>query len=200
MRSLKVVIPLVVLALLVGCAKPPTADINAAQAALQTAEQNPDVTTYAPDQLKAAQDKLAQLQSELDLQAKKGALSRNYDAAKNLALETTAAADALSSEAEAAKQVAKNNAAAAIDELTKTLIPQAQSGIAMARRVRGIKLDFAALTAALNQARTQTAEAQTAYNNGDYATALSTADAVKSALAQESTQVADAISAARTAK
>ena len=200
MRSLKVIIPLVILALLVGCAKPPTADIDSAKAALQTAEQNSDVSTYAQDQLKAAQDKLAQLQSELDLQAKKGALSRNYDAAKNLALETRAAADALATEAEAAKEVAKNNAAAAIDELTKTLIPQAQSGIAMARRVRGIKLDFAGLTAALNQAKAQVADAQTAYNNGQYATALSTADAVKSAIAQESTTVADAISAAKASK
>ncbi len=200
MRFLKVLIPIVIVAALVSCAKPPTADVDAAKAAVQAAAQNTDITTYAPDQLKSAEDKLAQLQSELDLQASKGTLSRKYDAAKNLALETKAAADSLAADATAAKEAVKANAAAAIDELSKTLIPQAQTGIAMARKVRGIKLDFAALTAALNQAKAQVADAQTQFNNGEYATALATADAVKSALAQASTSVADAISAAKTAK
>jgi hypothetical protein len=65
MKALKVLIPVALVLALAACAKPPQADIDAARKAVTAAAKNADVVAYAPDQLKAAQDKLAQMETEL---------------------------------------------------------------------------------------------------------------------------------------
>jgi hypothetical protein len=199
MRFLKVLIPLLVLAMLVACAKPPQAEVDAAKTALDTAVANPDVAAYAPSALQAAQDRLAQLQSELDAQAAKGALSRKYDEAKNMALEAQAAAEGLAAQAATAKEQTKAEAMTLLNELA-IAVPEAEKGLAQAKRVRGVALDFKALTASLAQAKTEVAAADTAYNSGDFATAKATAAAVKDSLAQGQQVVADAVAAAKVSK
>lgn len=199
MRFLKVVIPLLVLAALVACQKLPQAEVDAAQAALDTAVQNPDVAAYAPDELQAAQDRLARLQAELDAQAAKGALSRKYDDAKNMALEAQAAAEGLAVQATTAKEQTKAEAMTLLNDL-RVSVPEAEQGLAQARRVRGIRLDLKGLTASLAQAKTEVAAAEDAYNRGDYVTARATAAAVKGSLTQGQQVVADAIAAAKVSK
>jgi small-conductance mechanosensitive channel len=199
MRLLKVVLPLLVLAALAACSKPPQAEVDAAKAALEAAAQNADVTAYTPDALQAARDRLAQLQAELDAQAAKGTLSRKYDTAKNMALEAQAAAEGLAAQAATAKEQTKAEAMTLLNDLRLT-VPEAEQGLAQARRVRGVKLDFKALTASLAQAKTEVAAAEAAYNNGDYATAKATAAAVKGSLTHGQQVVADAVSAAKTSK
>ena len=88
MRYLKVLIPVVLIAALGACAKPPQADIDAAKAAVATASQNPDIVAYAADTLKTAQDKLAQMQTELD--------AKHYDKVKSLAMDAKSAAESRS--------------------------------------------------------------------------------------------------------
>ena len=199
MRFLKVLVPLLVLAALAACTKPPEAEVNAAKTALDAAAQNSDVTAYASDELQAARDRLAQLQAELDAQAAKGALSRKYDTAKNMALEAQAAAEGLAAEAAAAKEQTKAEAMTLLNELA-IAVPEAEKGLAQAKRVRGVALDFKALTASLAQAKTEVAAADAAYNSGDFATARATAAAVKDSLAQGQQVVADAVAAAKVSK
>jgi hypothetical protein len=199
MRFLKVLIPLLVLAMLAACAKPPQAEVDAAKTALDTAVANPDVAAYAPSALQAAQDRLAQLQSELDAQAAKGALSRKYDEAKNMALEAQAAAEGLAAQAATAKEQTKADAMTLLNELA-IAVPEAEKGLAAAKRVRGVALDFKALTASLAQAKTEVSAADAAYNSGDFATAKATAAAVKDSLAQGQQVVADAVAAAKVSK
>lgn len=199
MRFLKVLIPLLVLAMLAACAKPPQAEVDAAQAALTTAVANPDVAAYAPGALQAAQGRLAQLQAELDAQAAKGALSRKYDEAKNMALEAQAAAEGLAAQAATAKEQTKAEAMTLLNGLA-VAVPEAEKGLAQAKRVRGVSLDFKALTASLAQAKTEVAAADAAYNSGDFATAKATAAAVKDSLASGQQVVADAVAAAKVSK
>jgi hypothetical protein len=199
MRFLKVIIPLLVLAMLAACSKPPQAEVDAAKVALDTAVANPDVASYAPGALQAAQDRLAQLQSELDAQAAKGALSRKYDEAKNMALEAQAAAEGLAAQAATAKEQTKADAMTLLNDLA-IAVPEAEKGLAAAKRVRGVSLDFKSLTASLAQAKTEVSAADAAYNSGDFATAKATAAAVKDSLAQGQQVVADAVAAAKVSK
>jgi hypothetical protein len=199
MRFLKVLVPLLVLAALVACSKPPQAEADAAKAALDAAVQNPDVAAYASDELQAARDRLAQLQAELDAQEAKGTLSRKYDAARNMALEAQAAAESLATQAATAKEQTKAEAMALLNDLRIT-VPEAEQGLAQARRVSGVRLDFRSLAASLAQAKAELAAAEDAYNNGDYVTARATAAAVKGSLTQGQQVVADAIAAAKVSK
>lgn len=199
MRFLKVLLPFLLLAALVACSKPPQAEIDAAQAAVAAAAQNSEVAAYAPDALQAARDRLARLQAELDAQAAKGTLSRRYDVARNMALEAQAAAESLAADAAAAREQTKAEAMTLLNDL-RLAVPEAEQGLAQARRVPGIRLDFKSLTASLAQAKNEVAAAENAYASGDYITARATAEAVKGSLTQGQQVVADAISAAKASK
>jgi hypothetical protein len=199
MRFLKVLVPLMVLVLLAACSKPPQAETDAAKAALEAAVQNPDVAAYASDELQAARDRLSRLQAELDAQEARGALSRKYDTAKNMALEAQAAAESLAAQAVTAKEQTKAEAMTLLNDL-RIAVPEAEQGLAQARRVSGVRLDFRSLAASLAQAKAEVAAAENAYNNGDYVTARATAAAVKGSLTQGQQVVADAIAAAKVSK
>src|SRR5262245_59672517 len=79
-------------ALLVGCAKPPQADVDAAKAAVQQAR-SMEAADYAPDALRAAEDAQAQLDTELKAQEEKFALFRSYKKATELAATAKAAGE-----------------------------------------------------------------------------------------------------------
>jgi outer membrane murein-binding lipoprotein Lpp len=84
----------VTVALVSGCAKAPREAMDSASNLLTQAEtQEADV--YAPEQFKAAQDSFAAAQTEIDLQAGKFAMVRDYDRASEL----LAAASRLATEA-----------------------------------------------------------------------------------------------------
>ena len=191
MKYIKVVLPIALVAALIACAKPPQADIDAARAAVSAAAGNADVTAYAPDSLKAAQDKLAQMETQLT--------AKKYDQVKTLAQQAKAAADAAVSDAATNKQKAQADATTLIDALKKA-IPDASSKIAAARRVRGIKVDFTALTQQLAAASAAVADAEKDLNAGNYASALQKATAVQNQLADGEKTLSDAIQAASAKK
>jgi TonB family protein len=93
---------------LTGCGAPPSADIDAAKAALDKAMTD-GAGQYAADALKAAQDARAALDAELAVQD--GKWFKSYDKAKELAAAAKAAGDKASADAVAAKE--KADAAAA---------------------------------------------------------------------------------------
>jgi hypothetical protein len=187
MKFAKVFLP-IVLALVVGaCAKPPQADIDAARAAVAAAGKNADVVAYAPDTLKAAQDKLAQMETELT--------AKHYDKVKALALDAKATAGTAANDAARGKEKAQADATALIAAL-KQALPDAAKKIAAARRVRGIKLDFAALNRQLGEAQVAVADADKDLADGNFASALQKAVAVQAQLSDGEKTIADAIQAA----
>jgi TonB family protein len=94
-----------------GCAAPPSADVDAARAAVDKAVSDSG-GKYGADAVKAAQDALAALDAEL--KAQDGKWFKSYDKAKELAAAAKAAADKASAEAVAAK--AEADAAAAKEQ------------------------------------------------------------------------------------
>jgi TonB family protein len=114
---------------LTGCAAPPTADIDAARAAVDRAVTS-GAGQYATEALKAAQDARAALDAEMA--AQDGKWFKSYDKAKELA----AAAKAAGEKAAAEAAVAKQNADAAAAKAQADAEAQAQAK-ASALRVGG---------------------------------------------------------------
>ena len=191
MSSLKIMVPVLLVLALFACAKPPQADIDAARAAVAAAAKNPDIVAYAPDTLKSAQDKLAQMDTELG--------AKHYDKVKTLALDAKAAAEAAVNDAARNKQKAQADARTLIDALKKA-IPDAEKKAAAARNVRGIKLDFGALAKQLSDAKAAVADADKDFAAGNFADALRKAIAVQNQLNDGEKAVSDAVQAAAARK
>ncbi len=186
MKYAKVLLP-IALALIVGaCAKPPQADIDAARTAVAGAAKNADIVAYAPDTLKSAQDKLAQMETELT--------AKHYDKVKALALDATATAGTAANDAAKGKEKAQADATALIAAL-KQALPDASKKLAAAKKVKGIKLDFAGLTKQLADAQAALADADNDLANGNFASALQKATAVQAQLSEGGKMVADAVQA-----
>ena len=91
-----------------GCASPPTADVDAAKAAVDKAT-TARADQYAAESLKSAQDARAALDAEL--KAQEGKVLKLYDKTKELAIAAKAAGDKATADAVAGKE--KADAAAA---------------------------------------------------------------------------------------
>jgi len=91
-----------------GCGAPPTADVDAAKAALSNAV-TAGARDYAAASLKAAEDAQAALDAEL--QAQEGKWFKSYDKAKELAGAAKTAAEKAAADAATAKQQAEAEAA-----------------------------------------------------------------------------------------
>jgi TonB family protein len=104
-----------------GCAAPPTAEVDAAKAAVDRAVTD-RADQYAAESLKAAQEARAALDAELAAQQAKW--FKSYDRAKELAIAAKAAGEKAAADAAAARQqadaaAAKEIAAAAAREKAK---------------------------------------------------------------------------------
>jgi hypothetical protein len=155
------------------------------------AAKNPDVVAYAPDTLKSAQDKLAQMETELT--------AKHYDKVKALALDAKATAGSAASDAARGKEKAQADATALIAALKKAL-PEGSRKLAAARQVRGIRLDFAALTRQLSNAQAAVADADRDLADGNFASALQKAVAAQGQLSDTEKAIADGIRAATRGK
>jgi TonB family protein len=93
-----------------GCAAPPSADVDAAKAAVDKAAAD-RADQYAAASLKAAQDARAALDAEL--KAQEGKWVKSYDKAKELAVAAKAAGDKAAADAVAGKEKAEAVAAKA---------------------------------------------------------------------------------------
>lgn len=93
-----------------GCGAPPTADVDAAKAAIEKAASE-RAGQYASASFKAAQDAQAALDAEL--KAQEGKFIKSYDRARELAAEAKAAGDKAAAEAGAEREKAEAAAARA---------------------------------------------------------------------------------------
>ncbi len=172
-------------ALAIGaCAKIPQAEIDAARSAVAAAIADNDVLTYAPDSLRAAQEKLSSLDAELAAQQKKSPVSRAYDRSVALAKEAVTAAHVAQSDAQVNKQQAARDAAALIEKI-RAAIPEFEMKVWAARRVKGIKLDaITSLSLLVDEARLALNDARKDLDSGSFAAARAKAMAIQDWLAQ----------------
>jgi TonB family protein len=91
-----------------GCGAPPTAEVDAAKAAVDTAASE-RAGQYAGESLKAAQE--AQTALEAELKAQEGKLIKSYDRTRELAAAAKAAGDKAAAEAVAGRERAEAVAA-----------------------------------------------------------------------------------------
>jgi TonB family protein len=112
---------LAVAVVIAGCASPPSADIDAAKAAVEKAAAAQGAQ-YAPESLKAAEAALAALDAELKTQEAKWFPS--YEKAASLAADAKAAGEKAAAEAAAAKE--KADAAAAAEKAAAEAVEQAR--------------------------------------------------------------------------
>jgi hypothetical protein len=182
MKRARAFIVLAVLLSLASCASPPQSDIDAARKALDTVTQDADVITYAPDALRAAQEKMTEMDAEIAAQAKRSALSRDYTAVKTLSADASDLARKASVDAVAEKQQTATEAAALVDEVTAA-IPVLESRLWAAKRVPRIKLAIITPMQTLPaQARAAVTDAQNDIAAAAYATAKAKLLAVKTQL------------------
>jgi hypothetical protein len=161
----------------VGCAKPPSADIEAADVALNAAV-TAEAEAYAPAALGSVRDLQAQLDAELALQSEKSFLTRSYGHAQELATQIKTAADQATTEAAANKEVVRQETAVLADQV-KMALQDVQALLTRAPRGKGSAMDLAALQSDLDSAAAGIAESETAFAEGKFMEAKSKLEAAK---------------------
>ena len=155
-------IALVLAMLVMGCAKPPTQEMNNATEAVTRAENDSNAVTYAGGSIARARDALTRMNTE--------AAAKRYDSARSYAAEATTAAERAISEGRSGAERAKSEAATLIADL-KPLIAETEQGINAARRAR-LPLDFKSIDSDFGTARSNTDQAEIAYADNRYADSL----------------------------
>ena len=130
-----------------GCASPPTADVDAAKAAVDKAATT-GADRYAAESLKAAQDARTALDAEL--KAQEGKLVKSYDKTKELALAAKAAGDKAAADAIAGKEkadaaAAKENAQAAARAKAKAAAVRPGGRIMPPKKIKDVPPVYPAL-------------------------------------------------------
>lgn len=176
-------------ALLVGCAKPPTAEFDAAKASMSAAE-GAGAATYAKDGLKNLNDAKAAVEDEIKKQD--GKLFKNYDNAKAMIAKINTDAAALKTETEQKRDQAKQEAEAAATAAAAA-VAQAEALLAEAPTGKGTKADIEAMKADLAGIKGSLAEIGTLNSSQEYFAATDKAKAISAKAADISAQVQAAI-------
>ncbi len=145
-----------------GCASPPSADVDAAKAALDRAVAD-RAGQYAAESLKAAQDARAPLDAEL--KAQEGKWFKSYDKTKELAVAAKAAGDKAAADAVAGKKkadavAAKEKADAAAARAMAKMAPVRIGGqIRAPTKIKDVKPVYPAIAQSARVAGVVTIEA-----------------------------------------
>lgn len=194
MRKALFLTPVLIVALaVVGCAKPPQAEIDAAKNAVQAAV-TAEAGDYAGGSLQEAQDAVAQLDQELKAQEEKFALFRSYKKASELAAAAKSAGEKADADAQAGKQQAMDEAQSMMTE-ANTLVADVQTMLDKAPRGKGTQADLDMLKNDLAGVESSLADAQNSYNAGKYLDAKSKIQAAMGAANDVKTAIEQAMAA-----
>ncbi|MDR2483743.1 MAG: DUF4398 domain-containing protein [Treponema sp.] len=127
-----------------GCAKPPTAEMEAAQTALTGAENDPNAVLYAESTLARARDALARMKAAAD--------TKRYDSAKSYAAEVVAASEKAISDGNIAAARARQEGADLVSNLKQSM-EETQSVLDSAKQKNGGNVDFESLDKDFDTAR-----------------------------------------------
>jgi len=172
-----------ILTVVLGCAKPPTAEMEAARDAVFKAENDANAAVYAAGSLARARDALKRMQAEAD--------SKRYDAARTNAAEAIAAAEKAITDGRLGAQRAKEEAST----LVAGLKPEIEE---TARNVNGARysqldLNFNALDGQIKNAYDAADQADADQAEGKYQDAIDRAKGVRADLASINQTVANAV-------
>jgi hypothetical protein len=168
---------------LAGCAKPPAAEMDAAESAVFRAENDSDAVNFAASSLARAREALSQMREE--------AASKRYEAAKNFAAEAVAAANKAISDGRAASARAREEAAALLATVKDSLEETGQA-IDNAKTVNNIDLDFAAVDQDFDAARRTTDQAEVSLAGNRYQDSMEKSRTARGMLSDISSRVAGA--------
>jgi chromosome segregation ATPase len=175
MRTFLIVSFTVILALmLVGCAKYPQADIDAAQAALNAAKQA-EADRYVPDMYNAAQKTLNDALALADKE--KQAWFSNYDEALKLLTSAKEAADNSANAVAAKKEEVKKEAEDLLAKIPDQ-VKQAKKMWQKAPRGKGTREALASIKADIEGQEKAVEEVNAAITSGDFLTARQKAQAI----------------------
>jgi len=163
------------LVVVTGCAQVPTEEIAAADEAMNAASSS-EAELYAPDSWAAAEDARAQLDAEIEAQEQSFAISRSYDRARTLAADVKAAAEQAAADAGTMKEKVRVEVSGLIED-AKASLQDVRAMLANAPQGKGTMADLAALEADARSTEDYVAEAQRAYDAGNYIEAQAKAQA-----------------------
>lgn len=172
---------------MVGCAKPPQLELDAAKQAVDTAKAS-EAEKYAPETLRAAQDSLDAANTETEHQKGRIFFLRNYDKAKSGALSASSIAAKAKEEAIAEKARRKQEAEAAVAAAAAS-IDSAKVALEHAPVGKGSEVDISQMKTDLAAAEAQLGEAKAAVTSEDFDGGKAKATAVKSTADGISSQV-----------
>jgi hypothetical protein len=156
----------------IGCAKPPTEEMNNAAEAVTRAENDNDAVTYAGNSIARAKDSLARMRAEAD--------SKRYDAALAYANEAIAAAERAISEGRAGAARAREDASKILSQLPP-LIAETEQGI-NAALTAGLPIDVDSVIADFKTAERNAGQAQTAFSGTRYQESIDKGSAARTGL------------------
>jgi hypothetical protein len=176
-------IMLMLAALISGCAKPPTEEMQNAEAALVRAENDPDAVAYGNASIIRARDALSNMRTE--------AAAKRYDSAKTYAQDVITAAERAIADGRTGAQRARDEAASSLNG-ARTSLGETQRNIDTAKEVRGIQLDFDGIDGDYAAAKNQTDQAQNALNTADYKGSLEKSQAARALLGDINARISQA--------
>lgn len=175
MRAVKyLLLSFMAAALLIGCGKQPTEDINATKVAVDTV--TADAEKFAPEDAKAIKDSLQAAMDEVKTQD--GKTFKNYGKAKEMLAKAKSDAEALKTAIPQKKEAAKNNAISA-HGAAKAAAEEAKQLLARAPKGKGSKADIEAMKADLKGVEESLAEVQKLIEGENYGEAINKANAAK---------------------
>ncbi|MCL4306184.1 hypothetical protein KJZ99_09740 [bacterium] len=180
---------------LAGCAEPPKAESDAANAALQAAK-TAEADQYAGQAYNAARDTLNAALAAVKEQDGKFALFRNYDAAKAQLVKATEMANQAGQAAAAEKDRLKNELTTMQMELVAALAA-ADTALMKAPVGKGNKADIELIKSDLSAARTAFDAAVADFNQGKYLTARTKMQTVRQRVTNITNEIATATEKAK---
>jgi hypothetical protein len=166
-----------------GCAKPPTEDMENAASAVTRAENDPDAVTYAGSTLNRARDALNRMRTEAE--------SKRYDAAKSYAAEAVSAAEKAIADGRTAAARAREEASTLLGQV-RTSLQETGTSLERAKAVKNIELDFNALDQDYDDARRTTAQAEVSLAGSNYQDSLDKSRTARGILSGIDTRIAGA--------
>ncbi len=182
-------IALLAMALISGCAKKPTKEIEEAQSAVN-AVLSEGLGKYSPEDEKKLKDALSAAMDEIKTQ--EGKTFKNYDKAKQMLADVKKTAEEMKASLPQKKEQAKQNALQA-QEAAKSSVEEAKSLLAKAPKGKGTAADIEALRGDVKGLEDSLNEIQSLIEKEEFTEAVNKANAVKEKATGVSNQIKEAL-------
>jgi HEPN domain-containing protein len=163
---------LVSLAVMTGCSRPPTEEMEQAEEAVTRAENDPDAVSYAGNLIEQAKDYLLLMYEEAD--------AKRYDSAITYANDAIDLAERAINEGNGQAWLKKNEATAAMASVGSQILETGQR-IDNAKAA-GLSLDFNSIDSDFSSAQRTYDQARSAMSSGRYQEAIFLSNNVRSSL------------------